>query len=108
MQRLLTELGHRYDVIIVDSAPLGAGVDPLALGALTGNLLLVLRAGTSDRRMTEARLQVIDRLPVHLVGAVVNDVPANGVYRYHSYLYGYGTETEETAAPRLLAAGVSE
>jgi hypothetical protein len=32
-------------VILVDSAPLAAGVDACALGTTTGNLLLVLRTG---------------------------------------------------------------
>ena len=40
---------------------------------------------------------LIDRLPIHIVGAVLNDVRATGAYRYYSYLYGYTSE-EETQA----------
>src|SRR5690606_25343009 len=43
MGLLLEELRSGYDVIIVDSPPLGAGIDPFVLGTLTGNLLMVVR-----------------------------------------------------------------
>ncbi|MGH6691736.1 MAG: tyrosine-protein kinase family protein, partial [Gammaproteobacteria bacterium] len=89
MTRLIDELRSEYDVILVDSPPLGACVDPMILGTLTRNLVLVLRTGTTDRAMAESKLLILDRLPVRVVGAVLNDVPARGPYRYYSYLSGY-------------------
>jgi capsular exopolysaccharide synthesis family protein len=89
MSRLMDDLRTEYDVILVDSPPLGACVDPMILGTLTRNLVLVLRTGTTDRAMAESKLLILDRLPVRVVGAVLNDVPARGPYRYYSYLSGY-------------------
>ena len=94
------ELRARYDVILLDSPPLGAGVDPFVLGAATGNLLLVLRTGTTDRRMADAKLKLLKRLPIRLLGAVLNDIRAQGVYRYYTYLYGY-TTSEDDELPQL-------
>ena len=87
MTDLLTELRRRYDVILLDSAPLNAGVDAFVLGALATNLVLVLRAGVTDRKLAEAKLRMIDRLPIRLVGAVLNGVQTKGAYRYYSYRY---------------------
>src|SRR5881628_2933214 len=56
MADLVTSLRSTYDVIVLDSAPLGAGVDALALAKLAGNLLMVLRLGRTDRELTEAKL----------------------------------------------------
>ena len=92
--RLLAELRARFDVVLIDSAPLGAGIDSFAIGAATGNLLCVFRSGTTDRGMAEAKLQIMDRLPVRMLGAVLNDVRAEGAYRYYSYLYGYVADEE--------------
>jgi len=90
MEQLLVSLRANYDVIIVDSPPLAAGVDAFALGTLTGTLMLVLRAGVSDREMAQAKLDVLDRLPVRVLGAVLNDARLDGQYRYYSYyLAGY-------------------
>jgi capsular exopolysaccharide synthesis family protein len=95
MANLVAELKGRYDVILIDSPPLGAGIDPFVLGTLAGNLMLVLRAGETDREMAESRLKIIDRLPIRLLGAVLNDVRASGgVYKYYSYLSGYAAEEE--------------
>ncbi len=100
MLQLMGELRARYDVILLDSPPLGAGADPFVLGAATGNLLLVLRTGTTDRRMADAKLKLLKRLPIRLLGAVLNDIRAQGVYRYYTYLYGY-TTSEDDELPQL-------
>lgn len=95
MAELLSTLKSQYEVILIDSPPLGAGVDPFVLGTHTGNLLLVLRSGETDRQMAEAKLRILDRLPVRLLGAVLNHIDAgHGAYRYYSYSYGYASEDE--------------
>ena len=95
MAQLITELKGRYDVIITDSPPLGAGIDPFVLGSLCGNMVLVLRAGETDREMAESKLQIVDRLPIRLLGVVLNDVRSRtGPYKYYSYISGYAAEEE--------------
>jgi len=88
MNELFGELRDLYDVIIVDSPPLTAGVDPFILGTVTGALLVVLRTGHSHRDITGAKLEVLDRLPIRLLGAVLNDVPRGAAYGYYAY-YSY-------------------
>jgi len=110
MAQLLAELRGQYDVILVDSPPLTAGVDPFVLGTVTGSLLLVLRTGHSLRDVTGAKLEVLDRLPIRLLGAVLNDVPrgaAYGYYAYYSYhLPGYEAvdevEGRHVSGPRVV------
>ncbi len=110
MSQLLIELRGQYGVIIIDSAPLGAGVDPLVLGSLTGSLMLVLRTGVTDRELAQAKLSDLDRLPIRILGAVLNDVKAEGAYKYYSYLPGYSSDDETevgAAGSRTLTAGKS-
>jgi capsular exopolysaccharide synthesis family protein len=98
MAQLIAELKGRYDVIIADSPPLGAGIDPFVLGSLCGNMVLVLRAGETNREMAESKLQVVDRLPIRLLGVVLNDVRSRtGPYKYYSYISGYAAEEESQA-----------
>lgn len=100
MLQLMADLRARFDVILVDSPPLGAGVDPYVLGAATGSMLVVLRTGNTDRKMAEAKLKLLERLPIRVLGAVLNDIRAQGAYRYYTYLYGY-TTSEDDEMPRL-------
>lgn len=86
MSDLIAELEPRYDTIIVDSPPLGAGIDPYVLATATGNLLLVLRSGETDRRMAEAKLKLLTRFPIRLLGVVLNDISDEGSYPYYAYV----------------------
>jgi len=106
MRDLMAVVRGKYDVIIVDTPPLGAGIDPFILGTATGNLALVLRAGETDRQLAEAKLQVLDRLPVRLLGAILNDVRVGeGAYKYYAYSYGYVAGDEEKAGSLPAGAG---
>jgi capsular exopolysaccharide synthesis family protein len=94
MAELLAEVKVRFNVIIVDSPPLGAGIDPFVLGTATGHMLVVFRAGETDRQMAEAKLRLLDRLPVRVLGAVLNEIQTEGVYKYYTYLYGYTADED--------------
>ncbi|MGH7483802.1 MAG: polysaccharide biosynthesis tyrosine autokinase, partial [Longimicrobiales bacterium] len=105
MREMMLELRRRYDVILVDSPPLAAGADPYQLGTLTGAMLIVLRTGETDRPLAHAKLELLDRLPIRILGAALNSVPNAGVYRYYSYLSEYAlTLPEQTDG--ALPAGV--
>jgi succinoglycan biosynthesis transport protein ExoP len=104
MRELLTAMRDRFDVVLIDTPPLGAGIDPFVLGTLTGNLMLVLRAGATESDLAEAKLQIIDQLPIRLVGAVLNDVRASmNDYKYYSYSSGYNTVDELPEQTSLTA-----
>jgi capsular exopolysaccharide synthesis family protein len=102
MTELLDGMRSEYDAILIDSPPLGAGVDPLILGTLTGTMVLVLRTGYSLRDVAAAKLEVLQRLPVRMLGAILNDVPPGGPYRYYSYyLPGYEATEEDPGGRRV-------
>jgi Mrp family chromosome partitioning ATPase len=110
MSEMMGFVKARFNVIIVDSPPLSAGIDAFVLGTATGHLMMVFRTGETDRQMAEAKLRLLDRLPVRVLGAVLNEIETDGVYRYYSYLYGYHSDEEMPAGalpspPRANGAG---
>ena len=106
MGNLLAAVRGAYDVVLFDSPPLGAGVDPLVLATLSSNLLLIMRTGKTHRALAEAKLQMLDRLPVRMLGVVLNGVPSGEEYRYYSYLPGYEAVDEQLSA--LQPAGAED
>jgi polysaccharide biosynthesis transport protein len=98
LQQLINQMSAEYDVVIVDSPPLGAGFDAYALATATGNLALVLRAGITDRKMAAAKMATVDTLPVRVMGAVLNGIKLTGVYEYYSYYQEYAAHDEEPVA----------
>ncbi len=104
MRELIAKMRDQFDVVLIDSPPMGAGIDPFVLATLTGNLMLVLRAGATEKDLAETKLQVVDQLPIRLVGAVLNDVRTTmNDYKYYSYTYGYGSVDEPKEATSLTA-----
>lgn len=100
MATLVTSLRPSYDVIVVDTAPLAAGIDALTMAGLTGNLLIVLRLGRTDRSLAEAKLEGLRRLPLRLLGAVLNDVRYGSEYSaYAYYMDGYELSSEPLFRP---------
>ena len=99
MPDLMMELQRRYEAVVVDSPPLGAGIDPFVLGSATGNVLLVLRAGESNRKLAQAKLKLLTRLPVKLLGVVLNNVRMGGDFQY--FAYTYSDLKEESKLPVL-------
>src|SRR6266853_450559 len=106
LPRMLAGLRPHHDAIIVDSSPLAAGADAFALGTASGSMVLVLRTGVSDRDLAQTKLEVLDHLPIRLLGAVVNDVRPGGAYGYYSYyLEGYEAQDEPAGAAGEVLRG---
>lgn len=109
MHELMAMLRGRFEVILIDSPPLAAGIDPFVLGTITGNLMMVVRAGATERDLAEAKLAIIDRLPIRLVGAVLNDVRASmSEYKYYAYSYSYGSTEEDEEPIKLPKTTITE
>jgi tyrosine-protein kinase Etk/Wzc len=91
----VNELRGRYDVVLIDTPPLAAGIDGHAIAAAARHLLTVLRVGKTDRRMAAAKLALADRLPIAMIGAVLNGVELSGTYQYYGYAHGYHVAESE-------------
>ncbi|MGH8221683.1 MAG: polysaccharide biosynthesis tyrosine autokinase, partial [Woeseiaceae bacterium] len=105
MAELLATLRARYAVIVLDTPPLGAGVDAFVLATMAGSVLMVLRLGRTDRELTEAKLDVLRGLPPRLLGAVLNDVREGSEYQAYSYyMDGYDLGKEPLFRP-VIADG---
>lgn len=86
-------LRENFDVIIIDTAPVGMVSDAMTLGKFADSTLYIVRQGYTYKK----QISLIDefyqdnRLP--RISIVINDVklkPGYGYYGYGRYGYGYG------------------
>lgn len=93
MRDLLRVFSQSFDLVVLDTAPLLATTDAAVLGTQADGVLLVVRAGGTDRGAAQQALQQLRHTSARVVGAVLNDpdarVPQYGGYYYHDY-YGDG------------------
>lgn len=100
---ILSDIKNDFEVVIIDSAPLAAGVDTYALSTAAGTILMVLRHGTTNRKAADGRLAAIDLLPVRIIGAILNGVPTTKAFAsYDAYAYLVDNTLESGDAPRAL------
>ena len=90
----LEELGRGYDFMVVDSAPVLSGADPLALARLSDAILVVVRMGTRRRDLEMAQHR-LGQVSPSLLGVV-----ANAVSPSHAGYYYYDQRSRRSRAPR--------
>ncbi|MFL5495511.1 MAG: polysaccharide biosynthesis tyrosine autokinase [Gemmatimonadales bacterium] len=88
MRSLLQELNQRFDLVILDTPPVLATADAGILGSLADGVLLVIRAGQTDRSAAQRAYQQLAQGGARVVGAVLND-PKGEVSQYGDYYYPY-------------------
>lgn len=88
MRATLEKLGREFDILILDTPPVHAAADALILGSQSDGVILVLRAGHTDRQVALDAVQRLAAVGVRVVGAVLND-PDHKVPQYGRYYYYY-------------------
>jgi len=93
---LLAQLKQTFQVILIDTPPLAAGVDAVMIGAYANAVIAVLRKGRTDMELARGKIDSYARmLGIPIVGAILNDVDSSGPYRYYTYSYAYEVSSDE-------------
>jgi capsular exopolysaccharide synthesis family protein len=88
MERVLTEYGEMFDLVLIDTSPVLLAPDAAILGAGADGVLLVVRAGFTEVPAARQAAQQFATVGARVIGAVLND-PDDVVRRYAGY-YSYG------------------
>ena len=86
---IIEEATSEYDLVILDSPPLIGFPEPLQMAANVDGVLVVTRAGHTNRKAVAAVLGTLNRLRVNVIGLVLNEVTREMSDSY--YYYGYYT-----------------
>ena len=97
MQRVLAELDKDFDVIILDSSPIGMFSDPLVLASKVDGVILVAAARTTSSASLKAANELLMGPNINLMGTVLNRVKVSRqpYYYYDYYRRGKKKRTEK-------------
>ncbi|TAK70422.1 MAG: polysaccharide biosynthesis tyrosine autokinase [Actinomycetota bacterium] len=87
MKAVLAELRARFDLVIIDAAPVLPVTDAAVLTSLADGSLLVVRHGKTTRDQVTQALAALGLVGGRVLGTVLNFVPTK---RSGGYGYGYG------------------
>jgi polysaccharide biosynthesis transport protein len=88
LQGLLSQLKTEYDVIVLDTPPVLVSADAATLAASAEGVILVVRAGQTERGAAELARQRVTAAGGRILGAVLND-PDGLVSRMDAGYYAY-------------------
>lgn len=105
---LVEQMKLYYDLIILDAAPILPVSDPMLLSSKVDGILLVIKAGTTQKEVILRAVDVIDPARRNIVGVVLNNMnsslPSQYDYRYYGYDYK-PSKPEGKAPPRARKRG---
>lgn len=93
---------QRFDVILIDTPPLGSVADALKIVTHCDGAVMVVRSGQTPRRVVTDSLQLLQRTGRPLLGVVLNRAAVNeksNLYYRRYYKSGYYYKGEGTKAP---------
>jgi capsular exopolysaccharide synthesis family protein len=103
MSDILAELTKRYELVVVDTAPIGVVSDALPLLPVVDGLIVVARIGETTRDTAQEMRDQLDRLDAPVLGIVANVAKVGRRSRYGYGYYGpasQGEPAERPAEPR--------
>lgn len=106
MEELLAQLEERYELVVIDTAPIGVVSDCFPLLRRVDGVLAVARMGKSTRDAAGWMREQLDRLDAPTLGVVANGLSLNrrGKHRYGYGYYGKPAEKPGKPAERPMPA----
>lgn len=91
--------GPAFDVVVLDSPPVGSVTDPVLLSASLDVAVVVVRAGKTTREYLTHSAARLKQARVKVAGTVLNDVTeeAGGYYGKYRYYRNYHADLDEKA-----------
>lgn len=113
VEEMFSWLKANYDVVIIDTAPVGMVSDAQTLGKYANCTLYLVRQGHTFKKQVTLIDEFYKENKLPSVSIIINDVkmkPGYGYYGYgrygYGYGYGYGSYYEEEHPPKSLAEKV--
>ena len=90
MSFFISFLKRRFDFMVIDTPPIMPASDALILGPMVDGLILVARAGKTNRQLVKKAIENINTSRANLLGLVLNqmDFKREGYYKYYTKYYG--------------------
>jgi len=108
MDKLISDLEERYDLIIFDSAPVIQATDSTVLGVKVDTVVLVYYQGKISRGTLRRAKNQLEMLKSDVLGVAINGMKADisadyADYRYgYEYQYSYGDTKQEASQNKVL------
>ena len=99
--QVVAEASMEYDLVILDAPPLLGFAEPLRMATAVDGVIVVMRAGETNRKAVSSVVDTLRRIRANLMGLVLNEVHrevSDGYYYYSYYRKYYSDHTPDREA----------
>jgi len=86
MKNFIDSIRDKYEMIIIDSPPIGLVTDSAILSTIADGTILVLEAGETEIEIAIHAVEQLRKVNANILGTVLNRIPTSG-NKYYSYAY---------------------
>jgi succinoglycan biosynthesis transport protein ExoP len=90
VQRMLQDLRHKYDRVIVDAPPVLFVSDASILSTVADGVIVVVRANRNTRAQALRARKQLDKVSARIIGGILNGVRVMRFGHYYSDFYYHG------------------
>jgi len=101
MQDLMKIVKDSFDVILIDTPPVLAVIDPLIVSSFSDMTILIIKTNSTKRKPLLKTIEELKKAKASLAGAVFNDakIRSDGYFRnYFQYEYYQDKQSDEGTA----------
>ncbi len=106
MKELLGLLKEQYDIVLIDTPPVLAVIDPVIVSSLTDSTVLVLRTGKVTRKLLSRTIEELRKAKAVIIGVIFNDAKSrksgqsSNYFQYEYYQDRGMTDAEGEPGPK--------
>lgn len=105
---LVTDMKFYYDLILVDCPPLVPVSDPMLLASLMDGVLLVVKAGVTQKEVVQRALEIVNPKASNVIGVVLNNMNQSLPFYYNYGYYQYEYVRKPNKSDKAARGGRSE
>jgi len=89
MKQLLKQMSGQYEAVLLDSPPTLAVTDAVVLSTEVDGVVMVLRAGRTDRQAALRGYASVEKVGGKILGVLLNGIEVQSLYGSYYYYYHY-------------------
>lgn len=95
MKEILERLRYGYDIILIDTPPVGTVTDAAVLSTGADGVILVVHSGKVEIKAAQRAKELLLQVNANIMGTILNDVNIHDQDGYYYSYYYSGTENEK-------------
>jgi len=95
MKKFLDEVTEIFDIVLIDTPPVGSVTDAAILSSMVDGIILVAASGQVKIDEIKRSKELLEKVNANIIGVVLNKLDKNAQGNYYYYYYYYYGETDD-------------